>query len=137
MSFLKKYWYLFLVSLITAGLGIMTYLTSKKLETPEPVAPTVPQEMPKAVSEACKLTFAITTATPTPTPTPGPTATPTPTPTPTVQPPPPPPPPPPVGVATPTPIPTPKVPVAGTGPSVLGASAISLGFLLVLLGLAF
>jgi hypothetical protein len=32
--------------------------------------------------------------------------------------------------------PTPKTPVAGTGPSILGASVIAGGFLLVLLGLA-
>lgn len=44
--------------------------------------------------------------------------------------------PPPGTTATPTPIPTPKVPVAGV-PSVLGASVVAGGILLLLLGLVF
>lgn len=162
MSFLKKYWYLLLVALITAGLGLATYLTSLKLKETKPVAPSVPQETPQAVAPACRLSFSITvptptptgqatptptsTVAPTPTNTPAPTATPTPTqppgptavPTPTETP---------IPTATPTqqliygptptptPIPTPRVPVAGIGPSVLGAAAIAGGFLLLLLGL--
>lgn len=93
MSFLKKYWYLMLVTIITAGIGIVAYLTSIKLEQPTPVAPTVPQVTPKATDADCKLVFTITpdntptptvtlTPSPTPTGTPGPTATPTPTATP-------------------------------------------------------
>lgn len=39
--------------------------------------------------------------------------------------------------STPTGIPTPKVPVAGSGPSVMGVSVIAGGLLLILLGLAF
>ncbi len=39
--------------------------------------------------------------------------------------------------ATPSPIPTPKIPVAGTGPSVLGAATVAGGLLLLLFGLAF
>ncbi len=39
--------------------------------------------------------------------------------------------------ATPSPIPTPKIPVAGTGPSVLGAATVVGGLLLLLFGLAF
>jgi hypothetical protein len=68
------------------------------------------------------------TNSPTSTPTPtsgigGPIETPTPTETPLV-------------VASPTPPPTPQVPVAGIGPGVLGISIITIGSLLVLLGLA-
>jgi hypothetical protein len=44
--------------------------------------------------------------------------------------------PPPGTTATPTPIPTPKIPVAGV-PSVLGASIVTGGVLLLLLGLVF
>jgi len=39
--------------------------------------------------------------------------------------------------ATPSPIPTPKIPVAGTGPSILGAATVAGGLLLLLFGLAF
>lgn len=92
MNFLKKYWYLLLVTIITAGIGVVAYLTSTKLEQQQPVAPTVPQVTPKATDVNCKLVFTIS-ANPTPTPTPGPTATPTPTPTPGP-------------TATPTPTPT-------------------------------
>ncbi|MBI4065146.1 hypothetical protein HY409_02155 [Candidatus Gottesmanbacteria bacterium] len=201
MTFFKKYWYLLLIAITTVGLGIVTILTGQKLKTASPVAPSVPQEEPKAVEPACRLTFTLTlptntptptvtptgsptatptpsatpTATPTATSTPGPTATPTPTPQPgapscnstcstdndcpnnllcsggrcrnascvdrsnctcvttqiTVEPteaaP--------LVQATPSPLPTPKVPVAGIGPNVLGASVITIGGLLILLGL--
>lgn len=100
MSFLKKYWYLMLVTIITVGIGVVAYLTSTKLEQQAPVAPTVPQVEPKASDVNCKLIFSISPDnTPTPTPTP-PTSTGTPTPTPT----------PPQSTSTPTPTPT---PVAG------------------------
>lgn len=160
MNFLKKYWYLLFVAVITTGLGVVTFLTSQKLTQTKPVAPTVPQEKPKAVEPACRLTFSVLQPTATPTPTPGPTATPTPTPDPTATPTPTPTPgptatptPPPIGgpqptatptlaqgetpPPTPTPQPTPKVPVAGSGPSVLGATTIAGGILLLLLGLLF
>lgn len=101
MNFLKKYWYLLIVTIITVGIGVVAYLTSTKLEQQTPVAPTVPQATPQAVASACRLSFSIgvdNTPTPTPTgvttPSPSPTATPTatpgptetPTPTPTVTP---------------------------------------------------
>ncbi|MBI5449235.1 hypothetical protein HY948_02850 [Candidatus Gottesmanbacteria bacterium] len=192
MNTIKKYWHVLFVSLITVGLAVMVFLTSGKLTTTKPVAPTVPQATPKAAAPACTLTFTIAlptstptptagpTATPTPTPTPGPTATPGPTSTPTPTPRPGGPTPTPgpskaicnqsctatsdcssgltcLGnvcrnascdtktnctcdvAAGPTPTPTippvPKVPVAGTGPTVLGASVIGSGLLLLLLGL--
>ncbi|MCL4200291.1 hypothetical protein KJZ67_03040 [Patescibacteria group bacterium] len=81
MGFLKKYWYLLLVTIVTAGIGVVAYITSTKLEQRAPVAPTVPQVTPKATDVNCKLVFSID-AEPTPTPTDGPTPTPTPTPTP-------------------------------------------------------
>lgn len=159
MKFFKKYWHLIFVSLITIGLGILVFLTSQQIsQMKKTVAPTVPQRKPKA-AEVCTLAFAITattptttpaptatptptvtptptpTATPTPTPTPRPTATPTPTPTPASQ-----------AQITPSPkaiaevaptaAPTPKIPVAGAGPSVLGAATIAGGLILLLLGLA-
>lgn len=87
MSFIKKYWYLLLVTFLTIGIGVVAYFTSTKLENQQSVAPTVPQVTPKAVNTNCKLVFSIASNTPTPTPTgtPGPTPTPTsgPTPTPT------------------------------------------------------
>lgn len=88
MSFLKKYWYLLLVTLITAGIGVAAYITSVKLNNQQPVAPTVPQVTPHATDVNCKLVFSIEVE-PTPTPTIGPSPTPTstpvhsPTPTPT------------------------------------------------------
>lgn len=87
MSFLKKYWYLLLVTFITVGIGVVAYLTSTKLETRQPVAPTVPQVTPKATDVNCKLVFTLSTdTTPTPTSTTGPTPTETATPTPTLTP---------------------------------------------------
>ena len=142
MTFLKKHWYLVLVTLFTLGLGLVVFLTSQQLATTKQVAPTAPQAKPKAAAPACTLAFAInltTTNTPTPTPTNTPTATPTPTPGPTSTPTPTPTP----GqqivyvnpTATPTPQPTPKTPVSG-GPTVLGASVIGVGMLILILGLA-
>ena len=78
MTFLKKYWYLFVIMIITAGLGVVAYLTSTKLTQTTPVAPNVPQSTPKAAEPACTLSFTI--ATPSPTPTGTPTNTPTNTP---------------------------------------------------------
>ncbi len=83
MSFFKKYWYLILVTVITVGIGIVAYLTSIKLGQSQPVAPTVPQVTPQAVSTACRVSFAITIPSGTPTPTLPITGTPSPTPTPT------------------------------------------------------
>ena len=149
MQFFKKYWYLILVAFFTAGLGVMVFLTSQKLAQTEEVAPTAPGEEVEAANPACTLAFSLTAATPTPTgtltPTPTPTSTPTATPTPTNTPTSTPTP-----TATPTPTPpqevvpgeetamqpTPKVPVSGTGPSILGASIIAGGLLILLLGLA-
>lgn len=176
MNALKKYWYFILLLLITAGLGIMTFLTSQKLTSTQPVAPTVPQATPKAAEPACTLSFSIAAATNTPTHTPTNTPIDTPTSTPTGTP---------GNTATPSPTtaplascnntcvintdctsglvcmdgacrnpscteqtdctctvveetaaPTPEVPVAGTGPTVLGISVIGGGILLLLLGLA-
>ena len=78
MRSIKKYWHVFLLSLLTLGLGVATLLTSQRLKEQEAVAP----PPPKAVAPACTLTFSIATASPTPTATPG--ATPTPTPPPVV-----------------------------------------------------
>lgn len=93
MQYLKKHWYLVVVTLLTIGLAFMVILTSGKLSQTKQVAPTVPQQQPQASAGACALAFNITATTGTPTPTPTPSPTPTPTPTPT---------------ATPTPTPTPK-----------------------------
>lgn len=168
MQFLKKYWHLVIVSLLTLALSIGVFITSQRLQQREAVS--LPP--PKAVEPTCQLTFSVVqptaTQTPTPTATPGPTATPTPTPTPgpTETPTPPP-----VGgpqpTATPTPIrtptttptptktptptptpkpmveaspsaqPIPRVPVAGAGPTVLGATVIAGGLLFLILGLIF
>src|SRR3989344_3513914 len=100
MKFIKKYLYFIFVGFITLGLGVVSYLTSQKLQQQSPVAPNVPQEFPQAVEPACKLTFKIKskiTPTPTFTPTPTPTVTPTGTITPTLTPTP---------TSTPTPTPT-------------------------------
>lgn len=94
MNYLKKHWYLVVVTLLTIGLAVMVLVTSGKLSQTTQVAPTVPQEEPKATSPQCTLRFTITIPTGTPTPTPTTTETPTPTPTPTV-------------TSTPTPTPTP------------------------------
>lgn len=77
MNFFRKYWYLLFVAVITAGLGVVTFLTSQRLQQATPVAPTVPQAKPKAVTLACTKTLTIALPSPTATP----SATPTPTPT--------------------------------------------------------
>ena len=112
MRFLKKYWYLMLVTIITMGIGVVAYLTSTKLEQQGPVAPTVPQVTPKASDVNCKLIFSLAvdntptpTSTPGPTPTPTPTSTPGPTPTPT-----------PTSTPGPTPTPTPTPVPGNTNP---------------------
>lgn len=195
MNYLKKHWYLVVVTLLTVGLAVLVLLTSGKLSQTKQVAPTVPQGQPQATAAACQLSFNITTTTGTPTPTPTgtitptptptPTETPTPTPTPTITPTPtvtPTPTPPVYNTPTPTPPPpsgcnnsctlntdcisglvciggtcrnasctsqtdcvcvvavaqpTPKIPVSGSGFSILGASIIGSGLLILLLGLAF
>jgi len=89
MGFLKKYWYFSLITIITFGLGIVTFITSQQLTKTTPVAPNVPQVTPKAAEPACTLSFNLATPTPTdaitptitntPTETPANTNTPTPT----------------------------------------------------------
>lgn len=75
MTFLKKYWHLILVSLLTVILGILTLLTTQRLKETKPIAPTVPQATPMAAQPACQLTFQIFQGTPTATPTVTPTVT--------------------------------------------------------------
>jgi hypothetical protein len=88
MNYIKKNWYAFLITIITLCMGIVVLLTSGKLTTKNPVAPTVPQVTPKASAPECTLTFTLATPTPTlsPTPTMTPTRTPTPTNSPTMTP---------------------------------------------------
>lgn len=69
MKFIRQYWYIIVLLVITLGLGVVTYLTSQRLADRNAVAPTVPQEQPKAVTPACTLTFTIRVAAPTVTPT--------------------------------------------------------------------
>lgn len=83
MSFIRKYWYLVFITVITISLGVVTFLTSQKLKNAAPVAPTVPQAQPQAVTLACTKTLTIVFPSPTATPTATPTNTPTATPTPT------------------------------------------------------
>jgi hypothetical protein len=150
-EFLKKNWSLVSVGLITVILAVIALGTAWKLYQAgkEPVAPTAPVSIPKAVEEPiatpipeepCVLTFNIATGTPTPgptatptptgeptsTPTPGPTATPTPT-----SPPPPP-------GTTPTPTPTPVVlPPAGISLPTIGALLGGITLVILSLILAF
>jgi hypothetical protein len=209
MRFIKKYWYFTLITIVTIGLGVVTFLTSQQLTKTTPVAPTVPQVTPKASEQNCTLTLNIASPTVTITGTITVTVTNTQTPTPTTY----------VtgcngtctvnadcsnelvctngncrnasctdktncscennNSPTPTPVlsgcnngctvnldctnglvcidsacrnagctdktncsceiaanPTPKTPIAGTGPTVLGASVIGSAFLLILIGLA-
>lgn len=102
--------------------------TTKKTNTPTPTTPVT--GTPTSTPTNTPTGTPTSTATPTPTSPPGSTPTPTHTPTPT---------PPPGSTPTPTPTtpPTPNVPIAGAGPSVLGASVVAGGFLLLLLGLIF
>lgn len=81
MNYLKKHWYLVVVTILTLGLGVMVLLTSGRLSQTQQVAPTVPEAQPQAAAPACELAFNITITTETPTLTPTPTETPTPTPT--------------------------------------------------------
>lgn len=87
MKFVKQYWYLIILFLITVGLGIMVFLTSQQLAKKEPVT----QAPPKAAVPACTISFSLAvsptpTGTPVPTPTGTPGKTPTNTPTPTATP---------------------------------------------------
>lgn len=140
-EFLKKNWSLVSVGLITVVLAVIALGTAWKLYEAgkEPVAPTAPVSIPKAVEEPtatpvpekpCVLTFNIATGTPTPgptaTPTPGPTSTPTPGPTAT-----------PTPTGTPGPTATPKPGVTTTPtptPVVLPPAGISLPTIGALLG---
>jgi hypothetical protein len=83
MRFVKKYWYFTIITIITLGLGVITFITSQQLTKTTPVAPTVPQVTPKAAEQACTLTLNIVSPTTTLTGTPGDTPTNTPTNTPT------------------------------------------------------
>ena len=74
MQFLKKYWYLLIITVITVALGVITFITSQQLTKTTPVAPNVPQEAPRASTAACTLTFSLAVTTPTNTPTPTPKA---------------------------------------------------------------
>ncbi len=102
MQYLKKHWYLVVVTLLTIGLAVLVLLTSGKLSQTKQVTPTDS----RAAAPACTLAFniTVTTGTPTPTPTgtitPTPTPTETPTPTPTSTP---------TGTPTVTPTPTPPI----------------------------
>lgn len=84
MNFIKKYWYLLAVATITLGLGVVTFLTSQKLQNTGPIAPNVPQDTPKASTKACTFTFSLPSS-PSLSPTQTPTKTIAPTPTPNSQ----------------------------------------------------
>jgi len=166
MQFFKKYWHLVLVSLLTLALSIGVFITSLRLQQREAVSLPPPKAVEPTCQLTFSVLQTTGTPTPTstpgptstPTPTPGPTATPTPqpiggpqptaTPKPTTTPettttptptrtPTPTPTPKPIVEASPSAQPTPKVPVAGAGPTVLGASIIAGGLLFLLLGLLF
>jgi len=51
-SFIKKYWYIGFLLLITVGLGVSVLITSIKLQDEKPIAPTVPQGKPHAVANS-------------------------------------------------------------------------------------
>lgn len=90
--------------LATVVLASLAVLTAWKIATRKPVAPTVPQKVPRAASPACRFSFSVLSPTPTPTgevtptgvlsptptgtlmPTQTPTSTPSPTLTPTITP---------------------------------------------------
>jgi len=55
----KKYGYLIIVTLMTTGLGVMSFYTSMKLRQTTPIAPTVPQVVPHASENLCSLAFDI------------------------------------------------------------------------------
>ena len=70
MNYLKKNWLVILIGCLSAIMGVLTLLTVTKLKKTTPIAPTVPQKKPEAVTEACTLTFTLTveaSASPTPT----------------------------------------------------------------------
>lgn len=78
-EFFKKNWLVILVGCLSAFLGVLTLLTVTKLKRPTPLAPTVPQAKPKAVTPASTLTFKLAlrlSPTPTETPTSSPTSIP-------------------------------------------------------------
>jgi len=51
MTFFRRYWYLFVLALITAILAVATYFTSQRLAEKEPIEPPAPQ----AVTPACTI----------------------------------------------------------------------------------
>lgn len=84
MEYFKKNWLVILIGCLSAVLGVLTLLTVVKLKKTTPVAPSVPQKKPEAITQACTLTFRLTlkeTPTPTASPSPSPTGLLTPTPT--------------------------------------------------------
>lgn len=71
MQFVKKYWYLLGVLVVTLILGVVTFITSQQVAKKEAIAPTVAQITPFAAEPACTYNFTLTispTLTPTPTP---------------------------------------------------------------------
>lgn len=56
-TFLKKNWLVILIGGLSAFLGVLTLMTAVRLKTEKPVAPTVPQKKPEAITPACTLTF--------------------------------------------------------------------------------
>jgi hypothetical protein len=50
MKFGRQYWLIVFLLFITCGLGLAVYFTSLKLQQAKPIAPTVPQEKPKAAA---------------------------------------------------------------------------------------
>lgn len=59
MDKLKKHVPLIIISLLLIGMAVVIFLTTQKLRQTSPVAPTVPQSVPKAITPACTLTFSI------------------------------------------------------------------------------
>src|SRR4030042_1499208 len=59
MHYLKKYWYLVVLTVFTIGLGVVVILTSGILSQRKKVAPTVPQQEPQAAAPACTIKFTI------------------------------------------------------------------------------
>jgi cell division septation protein DedD len=68
MQYLKKHWYLVIITLLTIGVAVMVLLTSGKLSQTKQVAPTVPQQEPRAAAAACTVQFTVVISTGTPPP---------------------------------------------------------------------
>ncbi|MBI4058197.1 hypothetical protein HY408_00350 [Candidatus Gottesmanbacteria bacterium] len=124
MKWIKNNWPFVVIGIISVLLTILALLTALKLRTEKPVAPTVPQKEPQAISgspvPACQLSFTLTLINPTPSPSGTPNPTPSVSPSPSVTPRP-------SSSSTPTPTTTPSpspTPSAtpGTGGLVCGDS---------------